>query len=242
MPYKPHRDFETPPDKAKLWRYMDIAKLIFMFSDRSLFFSRGDKLGDSWEGALSPVDVRRRHRKLRKWGPESMNDRLSTYQSGLRRRVYVSCWHNNSGESLAMWKLYADKGIAVQTTVARLKAALAGCAEQTIYIGKVEYLDYSKTGGRGDHELIPFAHKRRSFAFEREVRALFREPSKEEGDDEPLGESGFRVPIDADSLIETIYVAPTSKPWEFEAVRSLATKYELGCEVRKSALDESAVF
>jgi hypothetical protein len=117
-------------------------------------------------GALSSVDVRGRRRKLRQWGDERMNDRLSATQRELRRLVYISCWHENSGECLAMWKLYPDKGIAVQTTVAKLKAALAGCAEQTIYIGKVEYLDYSKTGSLGLHELSPFVHKRRSFAFE----------------------------------------------------------------------------
>ena len=171
-----------------------------------------------------------------------MNDRLIDYQRELRRRAFVSCWHENPGESLAMWKLYADKGIAVQTTVARLKAALDGCAEQTIYIGKVEYLDYSKRGDRGDHELTPFVHKRKSFAFEQEVRALFREPTTEKGDEEPLGESGFPVPINMDALIEGIHVAPTSKAWEFEAVRSLATKCQLGREVQRSALDEPAVF
>jgi hypothetical protein len=118
--------------------------------------------------------------RRRRWRPEfleRLNDRLTAYQKELRQRVYVSCWHENSGESLAMWNLYADKGIAVQTTVARLKDALGKCAEQTIYIGKLEYLDYSKTGVRGDHELSPFMHKRKSFACEREVRALFMEPT-----------------------------------------------------------------
>ena len=171
-----------------------------------------------------------------------MNDPLTGHQKELRRRVYLSCWHQNPGESLAMWNLYADKGIAVQTTVARLKDALDGFAEQTIYIGKVEYLDYGKRGVRGDHELSPFVHKRKSFTFEREVRALFGEPTTEKGDEKPVGKSGFPVPIDMDALIERIYIAPTSKDWEFEAVRSLATKYQLGCEVKRSALDDPAVF
>lgn len=252
MPYGSHPDFKTPPEKEKLWRYMDFAKLISMFSKRSLVFARADQLGDLWEGALSPVDVERRSQKLRQWGQyERMNGRLTDYQKGLRRRVYVSCWHKNRGESLAMWNLYADKGIAVQTTVARLKDALAGYAEQTIYIGKVEYLDYSKRGGRGDRELSPFMHKRKSFAFENEVRALFMEPTPEKGTKSRSVNQAFQVPINMDALIEGIYVAPikwgrkggaTPKDWELEAVQSLATKYQLGCEVQRSALDDPEVF
>lgn len=202
MPYTPHRYFKTPADKAKLWRYMDLARLISMLSNRSLFFSRADELDDSWEGALSPVDVRRGWRRLRKWGQHERdggqsyckrwNDRFAACQNELRRRVYVSCWHRNPGESLAMWKLYADKGIAVQTTVARLKDALGESAGRMIYIGKVEYPDYAKTGVSGDHELSPFMNKRKSFACEREVRALFMEPTTESGDEELLGEPAFQ--------------------------------------------------
>ena len=88
----------------------------------------------------------------------------------------------------------------------------------------------------------PFHGINRSKRGNPQVRALFSEPTTENGDEEPLGESGFPVPINVDALVERIYVAPTSKDWEFEAVQSLATKYQLRCEVKRSGLDDPALF
>jgi hypothetical protein len=34
------------------------------------------------------------------------------------------CWHCSSHESAAMWKLYADSGVAIQTTLRRIASAL----------------------------------------------------------------------------------------------------------------------
>ena len=46
-----HKSFPQPPDPSiSVWRYMDLAKLMWLLQRRALYFSRLDKLGDPFEG------------------------------------------------------------------------------------------------------------------------------------------------------------------------------------------------
>src|ERR1017187_2968717 len=47
-------------------------------------------------------------------------------------RALISCWHENEGESVAMWKLYVSgrEGVAIKTTVGRLERALTAKPEK----------------------------------------------------------------------------------------------------------------
>ena len=49
----PGTAIEIPDANAVLWRYMDLAKLLALVSNRSLFFAALDKLGDRFEGQWS---------------------------------------------------------------------------------------------------------------------------------------------------------------------------------------------
>src|SRR5258706_406031 len=56
-----------------------------------------------------------------------------------RKNYCVNCWHVNEGESAAMWDLYANsKGIAIRSTVGRLKKSLRP-EQRKIALCKVEY-------------------------------------------------------------------------------------------------------
>ena len=50
---KPAEPVKVPDEKAELWRYMDLAKLLALLQNKSLFFCRIDKLGDQFEGQWS---------------------------------------------------------------------------------------------------------------------------------------------------------------------------------------------
>ena len=43
---------EPSNKNAKLWRYMDITKFLFLLETSSLYFTRGDMFKDSFEGSL----------------------------------------------------------------------------------------------------------------------------------------------------------------------------------------------
>ena len=49
----PGSSIEIPEGNATLWRYMDLAKLLALVSNRGLFFSAVNKLGDRFEGQWS---------------------------------------------------------------------------------------------------------------------------------------------------------------------------------------------
>jgi hypothetical protein len=76
-------------------------------------------------------------------------------------------------ESAAMWKLYLrDHGVAIQTTFQALTASLA--SEEDGYVGLVKYIDFQTALIPENNAFWPFVHKRRSFDFEHEVRAVIQ--------------------------------------------------------------------
>ena len=85
----------------------------------------------------------------------------------------LSCWHENSHESDAMWALYAQRnaGIAVKSTVRRVLDAFAS-SPRIMSIAKVNYDSQSSlsamTSGVYDSLLI----KRHAFHHENEIRII----------------------------------------------------------------------
>jgi hypothetical protein len=114
-----------------------------------------------------------------------------------------------------MWDLYLrdGKGIAIRTTISRLKQALQPYRIQPDYgiedfwIGAVRYIDYRTQALRGDGFYGPFFHKRQSFAHEREFRVLVSLRMAEEfGVQVP--EFGIKVDVDTSKFVHSIYLAP----------------------------------
>src|ERR1043165_4873977 len=66
----------------------------------------------------------------------------------------------------------SSEGIAIRSSVARLKTALASF-EDKIFVRPVRYLDYDRDRIEMGDVLEPFFYKRRSFEHERELRAVF---------------------------------------------------------------------
>lgn len=122
---------KKPSDDAKIWRYIDIAKLISMLDKKQLYFSNTSGVIDPYEGTLAEYnrkyEVRREKfdhilQELNDVAFESLllsppPDALEIYKD----RLLVNCWHLNDVESAAMWDLYSNTktGIAVQSTFRR---------------------------------------------------------------------------------------------------------------------------
>jgi hypothetical protein len=73
-------------------------------------------------------------------------------------------------ESAAMWKIYTitKESIAIRSTFAKLRDRL----DENCFIGTVKYIDYETDFFPHGNVLYPFVHKRKSFAYENEIRAL----------------------------------------------------------------------
>lgn len=202
MPVVPHPSFAEPPERAVLWRYMDLAKFCALLTGGQLWFPTAEALAtdDPHEAILPPGNYAHRSwsgpsdvpsADLAKiegtsYGPhdwnlnykierEKQNRDMNIRRMFIYRRSYfVSCWHGLSYESAAMWKIYGapGPGIAVETTVGCLKKALAGNAED-LYLGYVRYVNDATDIVDTTNGFNAALTKRAHFGYEHEVRVIY---------------------------------------------------------------------
>src|SRR5690606_3144535 len=118
-----------------------------------------------------------------------------------RERVVISSWHTNEWESFAMWQIFTqnNEGLAIQSTLGRIKTALEADTTYKQYIGEVNYIDYKKDFIPFEDDFFPFLFKRKSFQYEREVRIITDLTHLKNEIDH-----GLKIPVDINQLIERI--------------------------------------
>ena len=143
-----------------------------------------------------------------------------------------------------MWKLYSkpEESVAIQSRVGRLGYSFNN-VRQNVIIGSVNYIDYDMVETLIDDHLMPFFYKRKSFEHEKELRAIISNIPNDKGTDNSLIESpGFNLPVDIESLIEEVYVSPSSSKWFRQLVKSVTKKFGVELEIQNSRLDETPVY
>jgi hypothetical protein len=113
----------------------------------------------------------------------------------------------------------------------------------------MKYIDYetgSLEGPRVDSDgFSVFMYKRRSFAYEQEVRIIATNGMSlliNDGDTLKTV-PGVRVPVDPRLLIEGVHVAPTTPEWFRDVVKAVVSKYEIAEDlVQQSALAASPIY
>lgn len=266
MAFKEHMEFLPPksPD-AKIWRYMDLAKFLFLLDRSCLYFTRVDTLSefDPFEGYYTHRNLdfdNLKFEQLSEKFKESSglknkklfeqvvraNKSLRNFVKNERSTTYVNSWHIKEHESAAMWKIYlnSNEGIAIQSTYRRLIASLSSYSDFDIFIGKIKYIDYEKEEIPHGNLLSPFMYKRKNFEHEDELRSLIwtRQGGKNPQGDKFLAEFGLYVQTDIQLLIENIFVVPSAPPWILEIIRSVTNKFGLSKEVRQSNLASTPVY
>lgn len=224
---------------------MDFAKYVSLISSGSLFFSRADRLTDPFEGSFSQANLELRptvYSAIPADQQESLFSQMSTFSKWARQWTYVNCWHLNEHESAAMWDLYAktNEAVAVETTYDRLLQILP----EKVFLGCVNYIDYSKDWLPEGNSLYPFVHKRKSFEHEREIRAIIHDlPSGDLFNYDMINEiQGQQVPIALNDIVVAVHVSPTAPEWFTDLVGQVTEKYELNVVVMRSDLYSSPVF
>jgi hypothetical protein len=172
MPYQAHPSFIEPKNgNPRLWRYMDLARFLSILEKRALFFPSVATLAeiDPYEGEPALAKIRAAQTR----GTEA----LRTFRLNVevfKHLNFFNCWHMNDGESDAMWKLYikGSEGIAIQSTVDRLRASFENTSTYTVYMAKVEYVDHATftTPTNTMFGVSDYMFKRRAFRHEQEVR------------------------------------------------------------------------
>lgn len=107
----------------------------------------------------------------------------------LKRQIkptYVSCWCKSECENSLLWRAYAQKGFAIETTKRKLSSVLdlASFSEQNDYRSgfkayDVDYLDEKDFSFRGSESKIGeiLSWKRKAFSTEDELRFLYLDVS-----------------------------------------------------------------
>lgn len=130
-----------PPDSnIKIWRYMDVTKLVALMETQSLHFARADTLQDPFEGSLALVnkietdqlitqiykDIESNASHEIRCTHEQARENFAQITRKMRQWVFISCWHSGEVESLAMWKQYGSSGgsVVIQSTYQKLLDAL----------------------------------------------------------------------------------------------------------------------
>jgi hypothetical protein len=273
-----HPTFRLPPNMdGKIWQYMELAEFVSVLHRKALFFVKANKLRDPYEGIMPQFNNLIRSPGYSKENQKSQDNEHSSrrYIQKLpqitiqqfqlyRELVLINPWHHNEYESAAMWNLYSHEnaGIAIQSTTRKLSQCFKENKEDTIWIGKVQYLDFPKDWTTEWNNLFQaFVTKRKSFEYENEIRAVtclpdehlssdyilktanreeafFSSPSPRPRVINPrdLTDKGKYVSANLQTLIEKVYLAPYAEPWFEEVLESLLSKYELNTTVTKSDL------
>lgn len=157
--------------ETSIWHYCDLAKYVGLLS-RGLFFALPGALrrADPWEGSWGELDF-----------VESLDatvhaspDGVEKWRAALRIRheqqeaFGVSCWHESSTESAALWQLYAPLGlgVAVKSSPAKVLAALGA---RSVEARRIDYKGHNRRK-LGDNPLVLLSTKRPEFQHEQEIR------------------------------------------------------------------------
>lgn len=256
MPATTHPVFVPPDDpNAKIWRYMDFTKFVSMLENGGLFFCRADKLGDRFEGSYPKSQLAIRAEMESRFPEFSKQDWSNTEEINrfYTKWTMLSCWHMNSHESAAMWKIYTmtKESIAIRSTFAKLRDKL----DEKYFIGEVKYMDYENDVMPQGNMLFPFVHKRLSFAHEREVRALTQQLPPEimnhayrsDGhwsiaDSLVQPPDGIWKVMNLVELIDAVFVAPDAPSWFKELVGQVLGRYSFQIAVTQSSLDDDPLY
>lgn len=241
MSYHTHKSCKTPKDKNnKVWRYLDFTKFISLLEERALFFSALSQFTDPMEGFLTnptvqklrSVDDKLPDEVIQRIGRTSDHN-LNVLRNG-RKLMFVSSWHMNEHESAAMWDLYLkrNEGVAIQSTIGKMIDSFTE-TKKDICIGEIEYVDFEKDEFNSGNLFYLAMHKRKSFEHEKEVRAIFLDPDYS---------AGKLVPVDLDTLIDNIYIAPNSPLWIYELIQKILVRYGIKKVPIHSGLDQTPLY
>lgn len=227
--YLNNKNITLPEDPdTVVWKYLNLSKFLDLLLSQKLFMSRSDKFEDQYEGTFSEPT----YEEIKKTAID--NPEFLQYYKSHREKVAVSSWHINEYESFAMWQIFTQnsEGLAIQSTVSRLKKALDSETQHKQYIGEVNYIDYKKEYIPFDDMFFPFLFKRKSFQYEREIRIL-----SDVTDSNIKLNEGLKINVNINQLIEKIYIHPKSENWYKNLVIQLVEQLGFDFTIEKSDLE-----
>lgn len=131
-----------------IWRYFDLSKFISFLLTKELYLTRLDKFQDKYEGELPINDyLDNMHELLGRLSfikDLKREDMWSFLDIQNKLSLFANCWHLNSIENFAMWKIYlsSNEGVAIKIKIGDLISSIKN--PTGLIYGKVNYLDFKK--------------------------------------------------------------------------------------------------
>ncbi|MBX9965835.1 MAG: DUF2971 domain-containing protein [Burkholderiales bacterium] len=281
--------FEQFSLELPLWRYLAWYKFEDMLDSSSLFFTRADYLKqkyDDAEGELTTSDSELIDTVLS--GMHQMVSGQRTYirsVSGIPfigsqaadvdkyraaveklyryylNHAHVSCWHQNSGEDLHMWREYVPdgNGVALRTTTRALLASM-GKTPDEVLATIVQYIDHAaepithalwRGGGLYLVVLQMLTRKKLEFAPEREfrlltcslpIRELYGQVLRDDIDfSNRVTAPGRHVAVDLLALQPQIVLHPKASPELHDRVSALLRSHSIAGQVDEWPIVRSSI-
>ena len=211
---------ETPKPDVKIWRYMEIARLMEIIITGKIYLPNVSAFRDNHEHRVQAQIIE----KISFGLGSTESERYRDESKDIISKAVVSCWHESDHESIAMWRIFTQGGCgaAIQTTVQGLRESLQ--TNQTVAIRRVQYIDYDREIPNLNSGFATLLSKRRMFDFEREIRAIVL-------NDEPQPHA--KIPVNTEKLIEKIHLAGNSTEHE-EVIKHLLKEKKVDIPIRTS--------
>lgn len=224
-------DFKTYNEDTQIWRYMSIYKLFDLLNNKRVFFTRSDKFEDKLEGSF-PFNY---EDNLKRIYPEMNDEQIARFRylsKKEREYYYINCWTAQRSESVALWKLYANKDLVIKSSIGSLKSSLLNHSSVIIHFDEVLYEDYASCKYDPRYMQERFRRKDESFYYESEMRLIIcKQKYSEEkdimNDPDHVIQDHYCIDIDPDLLIENILISPFATDFEEDQIKQLIKNFDL---------------
>lgn len=250
MPTKMHvrvpEALDVPHGATILWRYMNHTKFLDVLQERALYFANARRLTDQYEVSIPKSTIDKHRRDLERSGLSSaeVHHRLQRFlwsRNPDKQLTLLSCWTTRRSESYAFWKIYVGKdtpGVAVRTTVARLKRALSFGADpnpEECLMGRVRYRAFLPDSELTRYHMI--CTKKPFYDFENELRVFILHYSEAGARSAPYDvNQGRHVQVALDQLITRVVISPFADPGYRLQVVTLLREAKVKAEVATSEI------
>jgi hypothetical protein len=208
---------------TKVWRYMSFSRFVWLLQKGQLWLSRADLLGDPWEISLAGdqlAHVISRHPlttlPLTAEKRETAMQRSERIIRTWRQQTFINCWSASDHESHALWRIYCEsfEGVAIQTTLAKLKASVGGLSVVPVI--------YEIPGSRNQtpSHIDLSTKKRLMFAYENEVRIIHYVEERLESII-----PGYGLDWDVGNCVESIRIHPEADYSFMDTVTATVERY-----------------
>lgn len=235
--YKRHVHLDEPKHPGqKLWRYLKYERLIQLLEDGYLYFPHLSQMRDKLEGMLTDRTKNKfffsEYSKCRDYKTAKYS--VEEYEKS-SNEFFLNCWHVNHNESYLMWKVYGERGCAIQTTFENLKSAFhVSSAEITGCL--VKYIDFERAEIPIGNSFYSVSYKDIPYEDEREFRLLYwklANPNLSLS----ISDKGVKIKVDNSLLIDNIYINPVADI-DLSKLEALIITERLSCNIITTKIQE----